>query len=136
MNPLRQSSFVDELPRVGAIEPAHAHCRNELRIKVPEVHAVLAAWRGLQRLPVGDASTCLAENGPQRPVTPDVLSGGFRVGFDLHRAKLEVNPRPTDAPALRAVAVCSHLWRRGQRHPNCPTVTRALMHVQSPSMDG
>ena len=97
-------SVVNERPPVGTIESAHADRCNELRIEVPEVDAVLAARSWLQWFPVCDTPTRPAVDGAQRFVSPDVLCGGFRVRFNLHRAKLKVNPRPTDAPALRAVA--------------------------------
>jgi hypothetical protein len=92
-------SFVDELPRIGAIESANAYGSYELGVEVSKVYSVLGTRNGLQRLPVRDAATGTTVNGAQSPVAPDVLGSGLRMAFDLHRAKLEINPRSADPSA-------------------------------------
>ncbi len=92
-------SFVDELPRIGAVESANAYGSYEFGVEVSKVHSVLDTRNGLQRLPVRDAATGTTVNGSQSPVAPDVLSSGLRMAFDLHRAKLEVDPRSADPSA-------------------------------------
>lgn len=92
-------SFVDELPRIGAVESANAYGSHEFGVKVSKVHSVLGTRNRVQRLPVRDTATGTTVNGAQSPVAPNVLSSGLWVAFNLHRAKLEVDPRSADPPA-------------------------------------
>ena len=89
--------LVEELPSVGAIELAHLYRRNELRIKVSQVDAVLGTWFEFEWLPVRNTAAGSATNGPQSPVALDVFGSVLGVPFNLDRPELEVDPGPTDA---------------------------------------
>ena len=100
----KNESFVEEGPRLGAVEPAHAHRGDQRGIEVAEVDAVLRAGLRIKRLPMRDDAARAAMDRPQRAVAPDVFGGGLGMAFDLDRAEFEVDPRTADAAAEGAVA--------------------------------
>src|SRR5580765_5419258 len=70
-------SLVDELPGIGAVEAPDPDRGDQAGVEVSEVHAVLGAWNGVERLPVRDAATGSAVHRPKRPVALDVADEGF-----------------------------------------------------------
>ena len=90
--------------------------------------AVFGAWLGLERLPVRDTTAGSATDCPECLITLDVLESVFGVTFDLDRAELEVDPRPSDATAKRAVARSRHLGLGGKRQFDSAAVAGTLMH--------
>jgi hypothetical protein len=83
---------------------------------------MLRARRCRQRLPMCNAPTSSAVNGPNSPVAPDVPCRGFGVALDLDRAELKINPWSTNAPAKRAVASGGDFGLGRQGHLNRATM--------------
>ena len=54
--------LANELPCVCSVEATNPHRGDEFWIEVPQVHAMLGARLGFQRLPVRDATAGLAVN--------------------------------------------------------------------------
>ena len=108
---LASSSFVDELPRISAVEFSNANRCDELRVEIAKVDAVFATRCRLQGLPVGHASAGFAMNRAKGFVAPGVLGCCLRVAFNLNRTELEVDPRPANATTERAIAIGGYLWR-------------------------
>jgi hypothetical protein len=79
---------------------------------------VLGPAYEFQRLPVRHTTTGATVNGTQSSAAPNVLSSGLWVPFDLDRAKLKIDPRSTDSPTQRAVAIGGHLRCRRQDQSN------------------
>ena len=97
--------------------------------------AVFGAWHGVERLPVRDTTAGSATDCPECLITLDVLESVFGVTFDLDCAELEVDPRPSDSTAKRAVACSRHLGRARERQFDSAAVAGALMH-ESGSLKG
>src|SRR5215207_8526261 len=81
-----------EFPGVRSVEMAHLNQLSKARLEIVEVDAVLAAWLGDERLPMGGAPARPATHSAQRPVAPDVFGRVARVSFDPDRSQLVVRP--------------------------------------------
>jgi hypothetical protein len=97
--------FVQEGPRFRTVESPDSHGCDQRRIEIAEVHTVPRPRGGWKGLPVRHAAAGTAMDGPQRAVALHVCHCVLGVAFDLDRAELEVDPRPTNAAAQRAVAL-------------------------------
>ena len=89
---------------------------------------MFGSWLGIERLPVRDTPADSATDRSKCPVTLDVLKSVFGVTFDLNCSELEVDPRPSDATAKRAVAGSRHLGRGRERQFDRAAVAGTLMH--------
>ena len=91
--------LVKELPGVCAIEFAYSHRGHKLRIKVPEVDAMLGAWLMFKRFPVRHRPADSASDCSHGSIALDVLGRVLWVSFDLDCAELEVDPWASEATA-------------------------------------
>ena len=90
---------IQELPRVCAIEAPDPDRRQELSLKVPQVHPVASTRHRLNWLPMGGDTAGPAPIIRQGPIAPDVAVRVLRVAFDGNRAKLVEGPESSCAPA-------------------------------------
>ena len=120
--------FVEERPRLRSVESPHRHARDQRWIEIAEVHAVPRAGRRRQRLPVRHAAAGSAMDGAQRAVAMCIRRGVFGMAFDFDGAELEVDPRPADAAAQRAVALRRASRRRREAQADGAAVTGSLVH--------
>ena len=108
---MRWCRSVDEFPSVRSIEPAYLNGLLKAWIKIVQIDAVLAAWRGDKWFPMRGAPAGLAPYIAQRFVAPDVLDRILRVSFYPNRSELVVRPESAKAPAERTVALGRRLRR-------------------------
>jgi hypothetical protein len=120
--------LVEKLPRAGAVEAADPHRGNEGGVEIAEVHTVLGARLARQRLPVSDTPADVAADVAERAVTPDVFRRGLRMPGNSHCAELEIDPRPPNPPAQRAIASGGNRRRGRKREAYGAAMTGTLMH--------
>jgi hypothetical protein len=128
---IARRQLVKELPGVCPIELAYLHSRYEVRIKAPQVDTMLGAWLEFDRLPMRDTPAGSAADRSQGPIALDVLGGVLRVSVDLDCAELEVDPRPSDPTAQRAVAGSCHCGRGRQFQFDSAAVAGTFVHGSS-----
>lgn len=92
---------------------------------------VFGAGLEFERLPVRNTPAGSAADCSHGSITLDVLGSVLGVSFDLYRAELEVGPRPTDAPAKRAVAGGCDCGRGRQLQFYSAAMAGTLMHSDS-----
>ena len=91
--------FVEELPRIRAVESSDANAADQGRVEVAQVYAVPGAGQRIDGLPVCHAAACAAVDRAKGFVALNVFGCGVGVTFNPDGSELEIDPRPTDPAA-------------------------------------
>lgn len=115
--------FIEELPRISTVESSDSNAFDEGGIEVAQMYPVPGARHRIHGLPMRDTAAGPAADGSQGPVALNVFVRGVGMAVNPDGSELEIDPRPTDPAAQRAVAGGGDFRRGWERQSDCAAMT-------------